>query len=525
MRRSHRSLCGCIALWLACVVNGAFAARVRRKLSVAGAHRNEGADGDERKALEAKVDASLAVLRAALLDSGANAVEQFTQDLPKLVVEVRRKPATVQPQNATAGFHVEKSERNTCLFDDTLFSLTPEAKHALWQELEDPTTKAQIAHIRRGGWWSCARADGGQVCSCNGMVRLVDIDRTVLSQTQLDAATWNGNMMCDSTAFGVPAGAPYPHADGYRACECQYHVKADATSHDGFHLEKRLTSVSYLQEAWIYLLRLMGRLSLMPTGTRDRTYSGIENWAKRMPPAQMSSYPFQLFERYWITKYIRQAAPHIQGPKCLEWGNPSKPGQELLYASLVPGCTENYDMQFDKHYWQGTGMHLAGNIVHSDILNLPTVLGQLRMNAIFATQVFEHLADPHRAAQALFEAIAPGGVMVFTAPQHAAFHKVPHDYLRYTAEGAKYVLVNAGFCVPNNNFAGGGDFIMDIAMDAGLQVQDFPMEDIDATYQATYDKVSHSAIGIHTLAFKPPHAACQDPTAGWEEFARVGIRA
>ena len=60
-------------------------------------------------------------------------------------------------------------------------------------------------------------------------------------------------MQCDSTAFGVAAGQPYPSVDGYRSCECWSHKTPDATSADGFHLEKRMTSVSYLQDRGPYV--------------------------------------------------------------------------------------------------------------------------------------------------------------------------------------------------------------------------------------------------------------------------------
>lgn len=531
---------GCLALLLACVASGASAGKLHVRTPSALA---------ERQALEAKVDRRLAELRAALLESGETAVDRFSSSLPKIVAEARgeavgpsfpgKPPGAGKPPgsggNPFAGFaqHTSNStdkkqgaEAGVCLFDDMMFSLTEEAKYYLWQELQDPNMKAQLDVVRRGGWWQCAAADRGIYCQCNGVARLVDIDRTALSSAMVDVGAAGGWMQCDSTAFGVAAGQPYPSVDGYRSCECWSHKTPDATSADGFHLEKRMTSVSYLQEAWVFLLRLMGKMALFPLGSRDRTYSGVENWAARLPVGDRNKYVNHIMERYWIIKYIRQAAPHITGPKCLEWGNPNKPGQELLYASLVAGCTENYDMQFDGNYWLGTQMHVEGNVIHSDILNLPNTMGPyLRMNAIFATQVFEHLADPKISATALFESLAPGGVLVYTAPQHASYHKVPHDYLRYTKEGVKFILVSAGFCVPNNNFAGGGDFVMDVAMDAGLQVEDFSMEEVDAAYQATYDAVSHSAIGIHTLAFKPPHSTCSDPTAGWAELQRQGIRA
>jgi hypothetical protein len=254
--------------------------------------------------------------------------------------------------------------------------------------------------------------------------------------------------------------------------------------------------------------------------------SGIENWSKRAGGSN-KEYPWVVLERFWIVRFIRElVTPSVQaGSNCLEWGNPETPGSGFSYTKLVPGCTYEWDIQFDHTYYLGKPMSVVGNVVYSDVLNLPYVLGALKMNVIFATQVFEHLADPLKSAAALFEATAPSGLVVFTAPQQAQFHKVPHDYFRYTVEGAKYVFVSAGFCVPNYGFAGGGDFVFDIARDAGLLVQDFPVEEVEGGYQRGYEKVSHSAIGVHMLAYKPPHPSCDDPTAGWDELNRQGIRA
>ena len=38
----------------------------------------------------------------------------------------------------------------------------------------------------KGGWWQCAAADRGVYCQCNGVARLVDIDRTALSSAMVD---------------------------------------------------------------------------------------------------------------------------------------------------------------------------------------------------------------------------------------------------------------------------------------------------------------------------------------------------
>merc|ERR1719453_689197 len=166
---------------------------------------------------------------------------------------------------------------------------------------------------------------------------------------------------------------------------------------------------------------------------------------------------------------------------------------------------------------------IENNVIYSDIDHLPQVLkstwlpqGDSRMNVIFATQVFEHLTYPLMAAKSLFESLLPGGALVFTAPQQAQFHQVPHDYFRFTKEGALHLLLTAGFCVPGWGFAGGGDFVFDIGRAAGLQVQDFPNEEIAGAFQYGYDSVSHGAITIHAIGFVPPHAACTQnlpPTA------------
>lgn len=421
---------------------------------------------------------------------------------------------------------VANSDSNVCVFDDTLFSLTKYAKQELAAELKRPGMQKALGFVRRGGWWSCAAE--GQSCMCVGEARFVDIDRQPLPGSSIvNTESFGGIVPCNGKNFALSNRVQpvWPSAD-VANCECRSLKSGDdKTDGDGFHLENRLSSESRLQEAWVFLFRLLSKTKQLPLGTGDRTFQGIENWGARADDVTGRFYQ-TVPERFWITKYVREVAgPAISGPKCLEWGNPEKPGKEFVYASLVAQCTEKYDMQFDYIYWRGSEKHVSGNVVHSDILSLPDVLGDLRMDAIFATQVFEHLAEPFPAAEALFNALAPGGVLIFTVPQMAQFHKVPHDYYRYTIEGSKYLLVRAGFCVPNSAFAGGGDFIFDAGRDAGLQIQDYSMDEVDAAFQLGYDKVSHGAITIHALAFKPPHSSCMDPTAGWDELARQGIRA
>lgn len=252
------------------------------------------------------------------------------------------------------------------------------------------------------------------------------------------------------------------------------------------------------------LLRFLGRGALIPLGTHDRKFHGSENWFAR---------PGEVMERWWMQKYISTvAAPLIRGPRCLEWDHP-------VYAgNVLTGCTENFAFHYDAENSQ-----LAGTDVRGDILNLDKILGEQKMDAIVFTQVLEHLPEPMEAIQTLFNATACGGVLIVTAPHLSQYHAVPHDYYRYTREGLKYMMVKAGYCVPNKYFAGGGDFVHDIARDAGMKTEDFAGEEMENAFDIGFDNISDSAIGLFALGFKPPHEACQDATSGKEELVRQGI--
>lgn len=477
------------------------------------------------------VDAALRKLRSALLSSDGASVLHITDELRRPFMNANEvKPSTrllAKAKQASSEDPASLQSPNQCIFDDHLFSLTPAAKTELESELSQDGLRNSVAWVRRGGWWDCGTENTD--CKCDGDARMVDVDRNPLpGSSVVDVAALGGTVKCFGSSFGVqrPAVKPQIPSPNIAQCECKSHKMGEVF--DGFHLEKRLSSTSRLQEAWIFLLRLLMRMGQIPLGTGDRTYSGMDNWSKRgRDSGQIDNFGNSVvLERLWLVKYMREVAWYVvKGPRCLEWGNPQKPGQELMYSALIPGCTQQYDMQFDHIYWNNAGMHVSGNVVHSDILNLPNVLAAhgLAMDTIFATQVFEHLPDPFPAAEALFRATAPSGVVIVTVPQQAQFHQVPHDYFRYTKEGLKYMLIKAGFCVPNGFFAGGGDFVFDIARSAGLQVQDFALDEVESAWQVGYDLISDAAITIHALAIKPPHAWCQNSTAGWDELHRRGI--
>ena len=141
-----------------------------------------------------------------------------------------------------------------------------------------------LTWTKTGGWWICAQY--GEVCQCHGDVRMVDGDRKHWSQSVSARQSLN-QLPCTVASFGGADPAP----DASKLCECSH-----AADGSDYHLRKRITSKSYLQEMFIFLLRVLGRTHMMPLGTGDRLYHGIENWAARHMPNTMP----MVLERIWV---------------------------------------------------------------------------------------------------------------------------------------------------------------------------------------------------------------------------------
>jgi SAM-dependent methyltransferase len=292
----------------------------------------------------------------------------------------------------------------------------------------------------------------------------------------------SGSIICSKDIFGDPAPGQN------KQCGCHKSV---------FSLTKNENSASYLQESWIFMLRFLARLKMLPF-TGDRRYHGLELWSARHGGVTGGT-----LERYWIEKYIVEQYQNIPGGNCLEWG--------LYYVTWLSQCTNNYENKYEAVKYGQKQPSVEGNIVYASIYDFPSVIGGagIQFNFICATELFEHLEKPYEAAADLYRILAPGGAVLFTVPQQAQYHKVPQDFLRYTKEGVKHVMEIAGFCVPPQLMAGSGDFIFDVARNTGLQIQDFTMEELDEGYQRGYDSIADGAITIHAMAYKPPHAFCR----------------
>jgi 2-polyprenyl-3-methyl-5-hydroxy-6-metoxy-1,4-benzoquinol methylase len=150
-----------------------------------------------------------------------------------------------------------------------------------------------------------------------------------------------------------------------------------------------------------------------------------------------------IFHRdYWPLKLIGEGvarfwAEHgatLSGKRALDFGSGDTPyaqlakqaGVELLAADIGP--TDPAVIPIDP----ATGR---------------TSLGDASVDAVLSTQVLEHVPDVQTYLREAFRVLRPGGVLFCST--HGAFilHRHPTDFRRWTIDGLRYELEQAGFVV------------------------------------------------------------------------------
>ncbi len=66
-------------------------------------------------------------------------------------------------------------------------------------------------------------------------------------------------------------------------------------------------------------------------------------------------------------------------------------------------------------------------------------------DVIIADNVFEHLKYPYRAARNVRSMLRPGGIFINITPFMIRHHPIPMDCSRWTQDGMRYFLEEAGF--------------------------------------------------------------------------------
>lgn len=118
--------------------------------------------------------------------------------------------------------------------------------------------------------------------------------------------------------------------------------------------------------------------------------------------------------------------------------------QELV-ASLP--CAELDVLEISGTDWRDSRCHFSSYksicFPEYDICDRP--VGVAVCDLLIAEQVFEHIRNPHRAARNVFTMLREGGAVLITTPFLLKIHPFPEDLYRWTEDGIRLLLEEAGF--------------------------------------------------------------------------------
>jgi SAM-dependent methyltransferase len=112
-----------------------------------------------------------------------------------------------------------------------------------------------------------------------------------------------------------------------------------------------------------------------------------------------------------------------------------KPDQRGLNV----GCGETYfsDRVINVDRYQTSVAHCVG-----DALNLP--FGVATFDLVFSQETVEHVRNPFRAVAEMGRVLRAGGRLYLQVPFIIGYHPGPHDYWRFSKEGIRILVEEAG---------------------------------------------------------------------------------
>lgn len=78
------------------------------------------------------------------------------------------------------------------------------------------------------------------------------------------------------------------------------------------------------------------------------------------------------------------------------------------------------------------------------------------LDAIICTEVLEHAVDPEKLLDEMHRVLKPNARLLITVPFIWGLHELPYDFRRYTSEGIKKIITNAGFIIEKQQNLNGG---------------------------------------------------------------------
>lgn len=132
-----------------------------------------------------------------------------------------------------------------------------------------------------------------------------------------------------------------------------------------------------------------------------------------------------------IAPWLREAIGNV-----LDVGCGAQPYRHLL----PPHC------RYQGLDWTGAGEHFAYHAPDTAYYSGDIFpFGDASFDAVFHTEVLEHVYAPETFLAECLRVLRPGGRMLFTVPFQARYHYIPHDYWRFTPASLQRLLEATGF--------------------------------------------------------------------------------
>jgi SAM-dependent methyltransferase len=148
-------------------------------------------------------------------------------------------------------------------------------------------------------------------------------------------------------------------------------------------------------------------------------------------------YPEPGTVRWYVSEFIRRH--YAGGTPVLEIGSRCEPWQwwrdVRSQLEVVPEQWTGLDMV------AGHGVDIVLDLVVDDVPD--NMRGVYR--TVVCAEVLEHVSNPTSVLCNIKKMLAPGGKLIITTPFAFPVHNYPSDYWRYTPDGLRLLLTDAGF--------------------------------------------------------------------------------
>jgi SAM-dependent methyltransferase len=134
-----------------------------------------------------------------------------------------------------------------------------------------------------------------------------------------------------------------------------------------------------------------------------------------------------------LLRAIRELAPRLSG-KMMDFGCGQKPYRSLFTVSEYIGV--DYENPGHPHVNESIDVYYDGKTLPFE---------DNSFDAIFTSEVFEHIFNLPEIIRELHRVLRPGGQILLTCPFAFCEHEQPNDFARYSSFAIRHLVESAGF--------------------------------------------------------------------------------